>query len=109
MPQDITKIIYKMIKICDYYGKGKEVSEKMKMVYNASNVAMDNPESIRQIFGAGYKDKEIKKLIATLDKRAKIADEASKAKFPELKSTTTEMWGKWFFNVGKFGENARNL
>ncbi len=107
MAKDILKIISQMQKVHDYYGKGKDAYGKIDKVHKATKIAIYNFDSIRELYGSGYKAAEVKKLILTLDKRAKIAEQAAIAAFPVIKSSKNKMWVHWANQTDKYGPESK--
>jgi hypothetical protein len=109
MAKDALSLLSNLQKAHDYFGKAKDLHDKVGKVRKAAD--LDYKDRARLVEGlkdlAGLKDKDVKKLISVLDKRAKAAEETAKAKFPDVKSPTGNPWVRWFKALDKHGEGSK--
>ncbi|MEM8991827.1 MAG: hypothetical protein AAGD08_15600, partial [Pseudomonadota bacterium] len=89
----------------DYYGKAKTLYGHMDKIKKAADMRPGDVDALREL--AGLKDKEVKKLIDTLEKRAKAAEETAKASFPPVEAKTFAAWARWAKALEKDGENSK--
>jgi hypothetical protein len=96
----------------DLIGNGQKIYSHAKTFKDSASTCLKtltaNPEdemALKKIVGIG--DKETQKLLATMAKIQKIAEETSRAKFPEVKSFIDPAWNAWYKTCARKGKDSK--
>jgi len=107
MAKDVLKTISKLQKVHKYYGDIKGIYDKVSMVEKASKLNPGDIAGIKSLYGFGKHEKEIRKLIKTMDEQTALVRKAAKGSFEDIKTTKDDAWAKWMTQGSKYGPESK--
>lgn len=86
------------------YSHAKTFKDSATTCFKTVTANPDDEEALKIIVGIG--DKDVQKLLATMKKIEKQAQDLTRAKFPEVPCFTNDAWTRWYKTCARKGENS---